>query len=58
MPVWTGAGNLAPTRIRSLYRPVRSESLQDDQEWQHGTRFAGIDYVPRTTTEEVSSTIP
>jgi hypothetical protein len=25
--VWTGAGNLAATRIRSLDRPVRSESL-------------------------------
>ena len=26
-PVWTGAENLAPTRIRSPDRPARSESL-------------------------------
>ena len=26
-PVWTGAENLAPTGIRSPYRPARSESL-------------------------------
>ena len=26
-PVWTGAENLAPTGIRSAYRPARSESL-------------------------------
>ena len=26
-PVWIGAGNLAPTGIRSLNLPVRSESL-------------------------------
>ena len=26
-PVWTGAENLDPTRIRFLDRPVRSESL-------------------------------
>jgi hypothetical protein len=26
-PVWTGAKNIAPTGIRSLDRPVRSESL-------------------------------
>jgi hypothetical protein len=26
-PVWTGAENLAPTRIRSPDRPVRGESL-------------------------------
>ena len=26
-PVWTGAGNLAPTGIRSSNRPARSESL-------------------------------
>jgi hypothetical protein len=26
-PVWTGAENLTPTRIRSLDRPVRSQSL-------------------------------
>ena len=26
-PVWTGAENLAPTRIRSPDRPVRSQSL-------------------------------
>ena len=26
-PVWTGAENLAPTRIRSLDRPARSQSL-------------------------------
>jgi hypothetical protein len=26
-PVWTGAENLAPTGIRSLERPTRSESL-------------------------------
>ena len=26
-PVWTGAENLTPIRIRSPYRPVRSESL-------------------------------
>ena len=26
-PVWTGAGNLAPTGIRSPDRPARSESL-------------------------------
>jgi len=26
---WTGAENLAPTRMRSLDRPARSESLQD-----------------------------
>ena len=24
---WTGAENLAPTRIRSLYRPARNELL-------------------------------
>jgi len=26
-PVWTGAENLAPTRIQSLDRPARSQSL-------------------------------
>ena len=26
-PVWTGAENLAPTRIRSPYRPVLKRSL-------------------------------
>ena len=26
-PVWTGAENLAPTGIRSLERPARSQSL-------------------------------
>ena len=26
-PVWTGAENLAPTRIRSSYRIARSQSL-------------------------------
>ena len=26
-PVWTGAENLAPTGIRSPYRPIRSHSL-------------------------------
>ena len=26
-PVWTGAENIAPTEIRSLYRPACSESL-------------------------------
>jgi hypothetical protein len=26
-PVWTGAGNLAPTGIRSPDRPARSQSL-------------------------------
>jgi len=26
-PVWTGAENLAPTGIRSLDRPARSQSL-------------------------------
>jgi len=26
-PVWTGAGNLGPTGIRSPHRPARSQSL-------------------------------
>jgi len=26
-PVWTGVENLVPTRIRSLDRPARSQSL-------------------------------
>ena len=36
-----------PTGIRSQDRPARSDSLQDDQELQHGTRFAGIMYPGR-----------
>jgi len=34
-PVWTGAENLAPTRIRSPDRPARSQSLYRLSYWAH-----------------------
>jgi len=40
-PVWTGAENLAPLGIRSLYRPARSQSLYRLSYLAHKCRLKG-----------------
>jgi len=49
-PVWTGAENLAPPRIRSPDRPARSESLYHMKKKNRSrTNFRNVEYVKHTS---------